>query len=200
MLIIILSMQRSGTSDLCKKLCDLQNTHTECLGELFTFSRCKSCYHADPYWYAIDKLKLNHTLNRDTNFSTISNTLKIFNINFRDYENNEKLKYFLLQPEICPVILERHDIKSKYCSLLLARKTHDYSGHVKNGVRFHVHCNLSKSEETSFLKYYQQEHFKWYNWLHNFFRGHFHVKVSFEQNISSPNIHNEIIKRCQLKQ
>ncbi len=194
MLIMILSMQRSGTSQLCSSLCNLQN-QSKCLGEVFTTSKCRNCYMADPYLYAFDKFSYEK---HHVNFSSISNSLKLFNFNFPNYETDNKLKSFLLHPDVCPVILERHDTKAKFCSLLTATSSKDYSGHVKNGVHVHPICNFTKNEEYSFLNYYSKTHLRWYNWLYSIVKPRFHINISFENDIiKNTKVNYNIIKQCE---
>lgn len=175
MILLILSMQRSGSTELCQRLCKAQAANI-CMNELFTFSKCPKCYRADPLNYILDK-------------TTGNTTVKLFDFNFP--LNHGPLIELLKSPGVCPIILERKKIEDRYCSWKFAHNTGDWGGHLdRDGKRFHPHpCYLGEEFQA-----FSAKHKKWYSWLRSFFKDRFHVDVSFEDDIENRSRYNDMIQ------
>ena len=202
MLIVMLSMQRSGSTETLDDIA--RRTGCINLAEPFTFptrscirSGTRDCYLNNTESYL-------HELAPHASCAA----LKLFNINFDRSSLREvrALRKLLLSQRVCPIVLERSDILAQYCSLQRAMQTRDWSSHINasTGQRIvqprcgSVEFKAQVESSTNFVQFYK-EHNEWYSFLRSHaLAGISRMEITFDATVAQRDrILNSAVAFCK---
>ena len=192
-LIPIFTMQRSGSTELLADLALSSPLPLNNAGESFTLLPLQS--DPVPHW-----LRAAVPANSSAVFKVFSSAPR------------EHIRSLLRERTICPVILERTNVTARFCSLLAAVGTGDWTGHHhhdNSGARRHPPCDpalvasasLAAAGGARSLAAFRQQQASWFEWitlaLHH--AGIPFLKLTFDTVISDrPRALDAVLRFCGL--